>query len=83
MNAESLLPWFPPTGDETMATVDHRDVLLVAGVDPYAFKGTTDIVHPYVRPHGSRRVTEPQLGPRAVHGLGACPRLSGRTISTR
>jgi ectoine hydroxylase-related dioxygenase (phytanoyl-CoA dioxygenase family) len=50
MSAESLLPWFPPTGDETMATLDHRDVLLVAGVDPYAFKGTTDIVHPYVRP---------------------------------
>jgi len=49
-SAESLLPWFPPTGDETMATLDHRDVLLVAGVDPYAFKGTADIVHPYVRP---------------------------------
>jgi phytanoyl-CoA hydroxylase len=50
MSAESLLPWFPPTGDETIATLDHRDVLLVTGVDPYAFKGTTDIVRPYVRP---------------------------------
>jgi phytanoyl-CoA hydroxylase len=49
MSAESLLPWFPPTGDETTATLDHRDVLLVAGVDPYAFKGTADIVRPYVR----------------------------------
>lgn len=50
MSAESLLPWFPPTVGETMATLDHRDVLLVAGVDPYAFKGTTDIVRPNVRP---------------------------------
>jgi ectoine hydroxylase-related dioxygenase (phytanoyl-CoA dioxygenase family) len=50
MSAESLLPWFPPTGDESIATLDHRDVLLVTGVDPYAFKGTTDIVRPYVRP---------------------------------
>ena len=50
MSAESLLPWFPPIGDETMATLDHRDILLVAGTDPYACKGTTDTVRPYVRP---------------------------------
>jgi ectoine hydroxylase-related dioxygenase (phytanoyl-CoA dioxygenase family) len=50
MSAESLLPWFPPTGDETMATLDHRDVLLVTGVDPHAFKGITNVVRPYVRP---------------------------------
>jgi phytanoyl-CoA hydroxylase len=53
MSAESLLPWFPPTGDDTMATVDHRDVLLVAGEDPYATKGTTDVMLPYVRPLGA------------------------------
>jgi phytanoyl-CoA hydroxylase len=50
MSAESLLPWFPPTGDDTMATVDHRDVLLVAGEDPYAAAGTIDVMRPYVRP---------------------------------
>ncbi|HLM65448.1 MAG TPA: phytanoyl-CoA dioxygenase family protein [Acidimicrobiales bacterium] len=56
MSAESLLPWFPPTGDDTMATTDHRDILLVAGEDPYAFKGTTDVLHPHVRPY-ERRAT--------------------------
>jgi phytanoyl-CoA hydroxylase len=55
MSAESLLPWFPPASDDTMATVDHRDVLLVAGEDPYAAKGTTDVTRPYVRPVSSAR----------------------------
>jgi phytanoyl-CoA hydroxylase len=49
MSAESLLPWFPPGGDDTMATVDHRDVLLVAGRDPYGCKGTTDVMRPRLR----------------------------------
>jgi phytanoyl-CoA hydroxylase len=49
MSAQSLLPWFPPGDHEVMATADHRDVLLVAGQDPYAFKGTADLMRPYVR----------------------------------
>jgi hypothetical protein len=56
MAAESLLPWFPPSGQEatmaTMATLDHRDILLVAGADPYAVKGTVDLMRPHVRPDG-------------------------------
>jgi len=36
MSAESLLPWFPPRDHEPMGTIDHRDILLVAGEDPYA-----------------------------------------------
>lgn len=52
MSADSLLPWFPPGPGETMGTADHRDIVLVAGQDPYAFKGTTDIMHPHVRPAG-------------------------------
>ena len=50
MSAESRLPWSPPTGDDWMAHVDHRDVVLVAGEDPYAYLGTTDIFRPHVRP---------------------------------
>jgi phytanoyl-CoA hydroxylase len=51
MSAESLLPWFPPTlRDESMATVDHRDIVLVAGDDPYAAKGTVDVMRPHLRP---------------------------------
>lgn len=52
MSAESLLPWFRPAEGESMGTVDHRDVLLVAGADPYPFKGTADLMRPHIRPDG-------------------------------
>ncbi len=52
MSAESLLPWFPPREHDTMGTLDHRDIVLVAGRDPYAARGTTDLMHPHVRPDG-------------------------------
>jgi phytanoyl-CoA hydroxylase len=48
MSAESLLPWwhakspFPPTQD-------NRDIVMIAGTDPYAWKGTEDLNRPYVR----------------------------------
>lgn len=50
MSAESLLPWFPPADGEPMGTVDHRDVMLVAGQDPYAFKGTEEVMNAHIRP---------------------------------
>ena len=52
MSAESLLPWFRPADSEPMGTVDHRDVMLVAGEDPYAGKGIEDLMRPHVRPDG-------------------------------
>jgi phytanoyl-CoA hydroxylase len=52
MSAESLLPWFAPAQGEPMGTLDHRDILLVAGEDPYAFRGTVDVMHPHIRPDG-------------------------------
>jgi phytanoyl-CoA hydroxylase len=52
MSAESLLPWFPPDSATPMALADHRDIELVAGVDPYAYQGTTDVMRPHVRPDG-------------------------------
>ncbi len=47
MSAESMLPWdndgrFPPTED-------LRDVELVAGSDPYAYKGTASVTQPFLR----------------------------------
>jgi len=60
MSAESLLPWFPPGPGDTMATLDHRDVVLVAGHDPRAAKGTTDVVRPYVRPDTAGPADVPQ-----------------------
>jgi ectoine hydroxylase-related dioxygenase (phytanoyl-CoA dioxygenase family) len=53
LSAESLLPWLPPGPDDTMATADCRDVLLVAGTDPYAAKGTVDVMRPRLRPDDS------------------------------
>jgi phytanoyl-CoA hydroxylase len=52
MSAESLLPWFPPASQESMAMLDHRDICLVAGRDPYAWKGTADLMQPHIRPDG-------------------------------
>ena len=50
MRAESLLPWDQvgraPTGD------DYRDIIMVAGEDPYAYKGITDLSAPYMRHPG-------------------------------
>jgi ectoine hydroxylase-related dioxygenase (phytanoyl-CoA dioxygenase family) len=53
MSAESLLPWKQPEG-EFFGEYDYRDIVLVAGEDPYAFKGTTDVSRTYSRPdkHG-------------------------------
>jgi len=50
MSAESLLPWRPPTAREHMGIADFRDVVLVAGEDPYAYKGVEDVSRPYSRP---------------------------------
>lgn len=47
MTAESLLPW---TWDGRIAgTDDVRDIVMVAGRDPYAWKGTQDLTRPYLR----------------------------------
>jgi ectoine hydroxylase-related dioxygenase (phytanoyl-CoA dioxygenase family) len=50
MSAESLLPWRAPTAGEPMGIADYRDVVLVAGEDPYGYKGTEDIARPHSRP---------------------------------
>jgi phytanoyl-CoA hydroxylase len=50
MSAESLLPWHPPGPGEHMAIADYRDIVMVAGEDPYAWKGTVDIATPGSRP---------------------------------
>ncbi len=39
MNAWSLLPWRVPEG-QTAARADFRDIVMVAGSDPYGWKGT-------------------------------------------
>jgi ectoine hydroxylase-related dioxygenase (phytanoyl-CoA dioxygenase family) len=47
MSAQSLLPW--NCGGRIPPTDDNRDVVLVAGTDPYAWKGTEDHSPVFVR----------------------------------
>jgi ectoine hydroxylase-related dioxygenase (phytanoyl-CoA dioxygenase family) len=48
MSAESMLPW--DQDGNLPSTEDLRDIVLVAGEDPYAWKGTVDATKPYLRP---------------------------------
>ena len=50
MSAESLLPWNQVTRGPT--TRDYRDIIMVSGTDPYAYKGVEDISHAYLRKSG-------------------------------
>jgi ectoine hydroxylase-related dioxygenase (phytanoyl-CoA dioxygenase family) len=50
MSAESLLPWMTPPIGVHVGKHDYRDVVLVAGEDPYAYKGIDDIARPHTRP---------------------------------
>lgn len=52
MSAESLLPWHPPQDGEHMAITDYRDIVMIAGEDPYAYRGIEDRALPGVRPSG-------------------------------
>ncbi|MGN9809323.1 phytanoyl-CoA dioxygenase family protein [Micromonospora sp. BQ11] len=50
MSAESLLPWFTPPAGTHIGKWDYRDVVMVAGRDPYAYKGCPDLSEPLIRP---------------------------------
>ncbi|MEU4396479.1 phytanoyl-CoA dioxygenase family protein [Kribbella sp. NPDC023855] len=50
MSAESLLPWSVPAEGTPMAQADFRDVVLVAGTDPYEYKGLEEVRRPRIRP---------------------------------
>jgi phytanoyl-CoA hydroxylase len=48
MSAESMLPW--DQDGKLPATEDLRDIVLVAGTDPYDWKGVINVNKPYLRP---------------------------------
>ncbi|WP_309380664.1 phytanoyl-CoA dioxygenase family protein [Cerasicoccus frondis] len=53
MSAESLLPWYRiGESPDPVGHADKRDIVLVAGKDPYAYKGTEDLAKPMVRSAG-------------------------------
>ena len=49
MSAESLLPWRSEAEGDHVGEADFRDIVLVAGEDPYSFKGLRDISTPHAR----------------------------------
>lgn len=49
MSAESLLPWRREAEGDHVGEADFRDIVLVAGEDPYAYKGLRDISTPHAR----------------------------------
>jgi hypothetical protein len=54
MSAQSLLPW--SIGFPLVRRNDYRDIELIAGEDPYAWKGTYDESLPFVRSEDASRV---------------------------
>ena len=62
MSAESLLPWDQVTRGPT--TRDYRDIIMVSGTDPYAYKGVEDIGRAYLRKGGPTRA---DLAEAAAH----------------
>jgi hypothetical protein len=52
MSAESLLPWrWPTSPDQGLAAHDYRDIVLIAGEDPYAYKGIESNSFSHIRPN--------------------------------
>jgi phytanoyl-CoA hydroxylase len=53
MSAESLLPWGSQSlSDQPVSTMDARDIVMIAGEDPYAWKGIANLNGGHVRPDG-------------------------------
>jgi hypothetical protein len=55
MSARSLLPW---QFGSRYAPEDVRDIVMIAGEDPYAWKGLQDLTTPYIRPENPERAKE-------------------------
>ncbi|BAM02939.1 phytanoyl-CoA dioxygenase family protein [Phycisphaera mikurensis] len=74
MSATSLLPWTANLQEHdtfldhnrTVAKADARDVVMIAGEDPYAWMGTRDVNRPHVRPSGEGGCAKEQKPGRAV-----------------
>jgi ectoine hydroxylase-related dioxygenase (phytanoyl-CoA dioxygenase family) len=67
MSAESLLPWHwgdKPSG--SIAALDYRDIVMVAGKDPYAWKGIEERAAAHVRPSGEGGCGTPERNAEAL-----------------
>ena len=51
MSAQSLLPWrLNGNGARGVASADFRDIVMIAGRDPYAWKGIENLSFSHIRP---------------------------------
>jgi ectoine hydroxylase-related dioxygenase (phytanoyl-CoA dioxygenase family) len=66
MSASSLLGWHPPQDGVQMALADYRDIVMVAGHDPYHWKGIEDLAEPHVRPTRQGGCANPKLNLREI-----------------
>ena len=64
MSAESLLPWRGPKEGQHMAIADYRDILMIAGADPYGWKPLEELAAPKVRPSGEGGCEQWRRGPK-------------------
>ena len=55
MSAQSMLPW---TLGANRARPDVRDIVMICGEDPYAWRGLEDITRPWIRPDNAKRQAE-------------------------
>jgi len=55
MSAESMLPWTLGGGK---ARPDVRDIVMICGEDPYAWRGLEEITRPWIRPDNAARKRE-------------------------
>jgi phytanoyl-CoA hydroxylase len=68
MSAQSLLPWYHTDQKVPIGTADARDIRMIAGQDPYAYKGTCSNHTAFLRPSG-----EGGCGTKAVEKAEATP----------
>jgi ectoine hydroxylase-related dioxygenase (phytanoyl-CoA dioxygenase family) len=67
MSAESLLPWMLQENVKgSVAALDYRDIVMVAGKDPYAWKGTEERAGAHVRPSGEGGCGSPERNAEAL-----------------
>ena len=64
MSAESLLPWRGPKEGQHMAIADYRDIVMIAGEDPYSWKPLEELAAPKVRPSGEGGCEQWRRGPK-------------------
>ncbi len=66
MSASSLLPWFLRENESQIAIADYRDIVMIAGEDPYHWKGIEDLAEPHVRPTRQGGCANPKLNLREM-----------------